>query len=276
MSARTAAEYLTIPEELQAIADRLLQWFEDHGYNVKVEDRSRPEYPTLPCFVCRRGPTSLYVDLAGELPRAEHVREWEAFCRVQSADSRYVVAVRTSAVSMNRQLQLVADGIGLLAVDEHYDVHELNPAADKSIADDLPKLTKYPKEVRRILAPSWEEVGRGRLLEGFDDACVAFENEARKYLVRHAKSGRISFAGTTTPSPQKIGRMTMGQMIDAFSKIQRPNHADSVILQTLRDLNPDRIRVAHKRKDGRSLAALRQNAPGLMWKLGACMEHCLK
>jgi hypothetical protein len=54
-----------------------------------------------------------------------------------------------------------------------------------------------------------------------------------------------SKAKGTVYSAKEIETMSMGQLANAFGKIDSPNGRDTRILQALEHINPDRITVAH-------------------------------
>jgi hypothetical protein len=145
----------------------------------------------------------------------------------------------------------------------------LVPPVDLALQLEPPELKNYPNSIRKALGPSYEQIGRGNWVEGFEDACNAVEDRARKYLTKHTDSGRITVslgkkAGIKL-SRAEIDKMPLGALKDAFLAIDNPNHADAVIGQCLAELNPDRILAAHKRREAAAQRRLRRNVGKQMW-----------
>jgi hypothetical protein len=156
-------------------------------------------------------------------------------------------------------------------------LRELLSPIDLAVQLALPQLTRYPNEVRKRLGGAFEQVRRGNWLEGFEEACIALESEARAYLAAGISSGRLTMSSTkgrdSTPTVRKVDGMTLGQLKDQFLSIDNPNHADTIVGQSLDRLNPDRIRAAHKRKHHASQAALRRNVGKQMWLITNALKE---
>lgn len=276
-----AREFLTVAEELLDVAERLVDHFEGDGYTVAVEDQSRPDYPYMPTIRCKRQSTTLFIEVVDAPPSKEHVREWHAYCSSQSRDSRYAIGVRLGdQIAAEDLASLRSGGVGVFAVDDGYSVIELANPHDLALNLNPPTLTAYPNRVRKALGPAWEDFRRGNWREGFDSACIALETEVRKYLKRHIRSGRLTFqtpAGRPkTYSDAAIDRMTMGQLKDTLSLVIKPNHADSMLLRVLTDLNPDRILVAHRRGESAAETRLRRKVPRHLWSIARGVEQAIK
>lgn len=272
--------FLTVPEELLGIAERLAEYFRTAGYTVVVEDRSRPDYPYMPTLKCKRGPTTILLEVVGAIPSRERLREWRAYCSSRSRDTRFAFGVPLSEHLTATQLaNLEADGIGLFAVSDEYRVQEMLNPHDLPLNLQPPALDAYPRRVRSVLGPAWDELQRGNWREGFDAACVALESEVRRYLLRHIKSGRLAFqtpkGRPKTFGNQDIQRMPMGRLKDSLEMIVKPNHADSMLLRILESLNPDRILVAHKRQESRAETRMRKKVPGHLWSIVRAVEHAV-
>jgi hypothetical protein len=273
-------EFLTIPEELESVAVATVEGMKAAGYSVKLEDTSLMGVPYLPTVTAIRGGTVVHIFVEAGVPTSIKMREFRGYCAAQRTDTRYAVALPPSANPTGEHMaQAQKQGIGLYLAGSG-SFHELIPASDLTLSLNLPDLSRYPNAVRRHLGPSWETCRRGQALEGFDDACVVLEGLARKYLARHRKKRTLVFVnGKGTPvkvTDAAIRKMTMGQLAKLFEQIHKPNHSDTQLANILRALNPDRIRVAHKRRDGRSLGALRQNMHRHFWSIAEGVEAALK
>lgn len=276
-----ARTLLTVPEELLGVAERLCEHFEANGYSVKMEDRSRTDYPYMPTIRCKRASTVIFMEVVGDVPGKERLREWKAYCSSQRGDTRFALGMpMLRELSASHLVALRAEGIGLFAVGEGYEVQEIVNPHDLSLNLQPPTLSAYPNRVRKTLGPAWEELHRGNWREGFDAACVALEGEVRKYLIRNTLNQRLSFGspsgGARTHSARDFKRMTMGQLKDALASITNPNHADSILYTVLRSLNPDRILVAHRRQEARAESKLRRKVPGHLWSIVRGVEQAVK
>jgi hypothetical protein len=217
--------YLTVPEELQRIADKLLSHFRGSGFVVKVENQTRLGCPYLATMECKRRQTLLLVDIQPNLPDGSTLREWTSYCRAQSTDVRYLLAMPMQVTTVNSLIPLKDAGIGIVFVDDDTElrIHVEHEARDTRLDGALPTLARFPNPVRKILGPSWDVLARDDFVIGFDDACVAFETAVRNYLVRHVQSGRIRFASvkgkTITYSSSEIRKMPMGALKMRFHKL---------------------------------------------------------
>jgi hypothetical protein len=70
--------------------------------------------------------------------------------------------------------------------------------------------------------------------------------------------------------------MPMGALVDVFDSIAVPNHTHSKIGVILRDLNYDRITVAHKRRSRPRERRLRRNFSMNMWRIVDGLEALIK
>lgn len=276
-----ARAFLTVAEELLGVADALCSYFEEAGYSIKIEDSSRIDYPYLPTLRCKRGSTSLLVEIVDSIPPLKRLKEWRAYCSAQQRDTRFALAVSVDvALSMSDLSRIEGERIGLYTVDDTYVVREICNPHDLALGLELPSLTDYPNRVRKVLGPAWEELRRGNWHEGFDSACIALETEVRRYVKRHVGSGRLQFqtaAGNRRVlDDRKIDKMTMGQLKDLLESATTPTHSDSALHGILANLNPDRILVAHRRLESRAEKRLRQKVPGHLWSIVRGVEQAVR
>lgn len=271
-----ARSFLTVPDELLEIAERVADHLASHGYTVRVEKKSI-EYPMTPTLHCKRQSTTLFIEVASK-PPMDRLRDWSSYGKSCSGDTRVSLCMPDSvSLTASEQAHLRDLGVGLLAVGSS--VTEMFAAPDLAITMELPLLAKESKPVQRALGQAYEQIGRGNWREGFEDACVSLETEARKYLTKHIKSGRIRVLGkkgrAKSLSERGIERMPMGVLKDNFLAIDTPNVSDDRIASALKRVNPDRIRVAHKRRSPSAERTLRRNAPRLMWVIVAALREML-
>ena len=75
--------------------------------------------------------------------------------------------------------------------------------------------------------------------------------------------------------PDKIDRMTLGQLAKAFGEIQNQNYSDATIGKVLQLTNKDRVGVAHHKRTAATETRLRRNVPKHMWNVVAAMKELL-
>ena len=110
------------------------------------------------------------------------------------------------------------------------------------------------------------------------DACQGLETEARRYLKKWTRTGRIKILrkkGPVTLTNAQIDRMTMGQLAEAFRDIQAQNQADNVIGRALATINRDRVGVVHHKRKKVTERRLRANVGQHMWTIIAAMKELI-
>jgi ribosome biogenesis SPOUT family RNA methylase Rps3 len=126
------------------------------------------------------------------------------------------------------------------------------------------------------MSPAYERFERGEWRDGFEDACQVLESEARRYLQAGVQSGRIvvltARGAQKRLTPEKIERLTMGQLKDTLGAIQNKNRADVTIFVALDRLNRDRIGAVHHRRQRRTELRLRQNVGHHMWTIDTALR----
>jgi hypothetical protein len=65
----------------------------------------------------------------------------------------------------------------------------------------------------------------------------------------------------------------MGQLADRFSRIVQQTHADRVIGDSLKKVNPDRIGVVHHKRRAAAEAKLRRNVGSQMWLIVGALKE---
>lgn len=259
--------FLTLPEELLELGVAGDGHFKTLGYSVRRE-KADLAFPYTPALHCKRGTIRLLVEVA-ETVDHERMKEWSAFGKSSSSDTRVAVLLPANAALTGRDMSAAQKvGYGVLRKDNG-DIHELVAPVDLALQLEPPELQNYPNSIRKALGPSYEQINRGNWVEGFEDACNAVEDRARKYLVKHMASGRITISQGKTSgialTKAEIEKMTLGALKNTFLAIDNPNHADAVIAQCLTKLNPDRILAAHKRREAAAQRRLRKNVGKQMW-----------
>jgi hypothetical protein len=267
--------YNTIAVELVEYADRVADHFESTGYRVRVEhvELGRPFTPTL---VCDRKPTTVLIDVVTRLDHGR-VEAWVRYARSCGKDTRVAICVpHTVALSNSEVGKLSASGVGLYTVMADSVVEQCLPA-DLALNVALPEPRSLSKEVKTKLGSAYEKFNRQQWREGFEDACLALEVEARRYLAKWSRTGRIRILGKKgvpgTLTTQEINKLTMGQLAVTFDRIQAQNHTDSLVAKALRRINKDRVGVVHHK--GRAVVEkrLRTNVGQHMWVIVAALKE---
>lgn len=253
-----AIDFTSTPEDLLPAAMLHGEALKSRGFRLQIEPFDLA-FPYTPVFKGKRRQTTIIVEIQSKL-HFDNLQQWVRYAKACQTDTRVLVGVpkgvEVSAAELDR---LRALGIGLLRVgaDKPY---EAMPPNDLALQMDPPEL---PAALQPLLGNAYDLFGRGQWREGFEDACVAFEQEARSYLRTHVTRGRITFRPTSrgsVPTLSDVRGMTMGQLAGVFARIQTPNQADTRIAQVLQRLNRDRITVAHYKGRGAAReATLRRN-----------------
>jgi hypothetical protein len=268
--------YNTVGDELLEPADLVGDYFEVRGHRVRVE-RNELGFPSTPTFVCTRGNTTTIVELDRQI-RFARLEQWVRFGKSCNKDTRFALCLPSSVmVTADDEARLRETQIGLYAVfSDHRGVVERIPPADLCLNVALPPLVALPRKIRELLGPAYDQFGRSQWREGFGDACQALEVEARRYLKKWSRTGRITFLRqnrpVVIPGPQ-IDRMTLGQLAATFAAIQNQNHADSVIGQALSTVNRDRVRLTHHKSRATTERSLRSNVGKHMWVILAAFKE---
>jgi hypothetical protein len=273
-------QFNTIPEELLALADIATTYFQGHGYTVAVE-KADVGFPFTPALFCKRNRTTLIVEIDSRVQR-ERIQNWVSYGRSYGKDFRITLCLpNETALQDHDELELKTLGVGCYVLRDD-NIFELLPPNDLAFNVILPSLNDLPMKVRQLLGPAYEQFERAQWREGFETACQAFEDEARRYLKRHMKRGAtgridiITKRGISNPSDMQINNMTMGQLAKTFAGIQIKNKADSDISKTLNTINRDRIGVVHKRNAKATERRLRENVGRHMWSLIAALKQAIK
>jgi hypothetical protein len=270
--------FLTVPDELLGQAVAIATHCEALGYHVIPEPRELG-YPFSPTLRCTRSPTTLLVEVARRA-QVDRLSEWAAYASACEADTRIALGLPAGAsVPQKQSLLLSKLGIGLLVVSANGVTETLAPR-DLSMNVNLPRISRDAASIRSALGAVYEHFGRSNWREGFGDACVVFEDACRKYLWKAISSGRTSVL-KQNGQPKALTRslvdgMTMGQLAADCRRMQKQNHCDNVVADTLTALNPDRILVAHKMRRPKTEARLRKSVGPQMWRIVTALREIYK
>lgn len=266
--------YKTVGTDLVEYADRLFDHLEGLGYRVRLE-YDELGYPFTPTFVCERKPTRVLVEISAKIERSR-VEAWVRYAKSTGKDTRFAVGLPHQAVPDGGEIaRLGEQDVGLYSIGEDR-INELLPPGDLGLNVALPDANSLPNKLRVLLGSAYEQFGRQQWREGFEDACQALEVEARKYLAKWSKTGRIQIidknGNARTLTKTEINKMTMGQLAKTFNNIQAQNLNDSVIAKALNRLNQDRVGVVHHKKKALTEKRLRANVGQHMWVIVAALK----
>lgn len=266
--------YNTVPDELLEYADVIAEDFGGRGYRVLVE-RNELGFPYTPTFVCTRGTTTIIVELDAQLQMAR-LESWVRYGRSCGKDTRLALCLPSSANIAAEQILLLQEkGIGFYSVllDRLMEQH---PPVDLALNVQLPELDSQPRRMRELLGSAYEQFARSHWRDGFEGACQVLETQARRYLKKWSRTGRVKILRKTGPvslTNSVIDGMTMGQLARAFESIQAQNHSDKVIGEALAKINRDRVGVVHHRSRAVTERRLRSNVGQHMWVIFAALKE---
>ena len=268
--------FRTVPEELLDVAASIADHLASVGYSIYPE-RGALGFPYTPTLLVRRKHTEAVVEVVSRVDDSR-VREWVAYGRSTGRDFRVSLALRHDTEMRTETEELLREcGVGCFLISPH-GVTEKLISTDLALNIELPDLKALPMKARRLLGPAYENFDRGMWREGFEEACHAFESEARRYLKRHCASGRVTLQGKKqyVPKASVIDRAPMGGLRDMFNHIISQNRADSLIGDTLAEVNQDRIGVVHHKGKKVVESRLRRNVGRHMWSLVNAFREVIK
>jgi hypothetical protein len=273
--------FKTVADELLDSAEIVADDFQFRGYRVEVE-RAELGYPFTPTLVCKRGNiTTIIVEVDSGISfqkLSRKLEEWVRYARSTSKDTRVAACLPADTNLTHRQMASLQDnGVGLYVAFKDRVLERIGPA-DLGLSFALPELRSLSPAVRIILGDAYEQFAHTHWREGFEEACKALETEARRYLNRWSRTGRITVLRKKGPivlTAKQINRMTMGDLATDFAKIQNQNHADNMIAQALARINKDRVNVVHKKRKATTEKRLRQNVGQHMWTIVAALKYTI-
>lgn len=260
--------FRTVSDELIECATAVVQDFRQRGFTVSIE-KHEIGFPYTPTLYCRRKQTRIIIEVMDKIS-ATRMHEWVAYGHSAGQDFQVAICLPQNTKILDGDLTMMRNQqIGVYLADATI-VREQVAPVDLGINVTLPEIKKENMKVRRLLGRAYDHFNNGHWREGFEAACQGFEDEARRYMKRHIKSGRIrclSRGRPNSPTDKHVNRLSMGQLGELFAMIISPNHADSLIGETLKTVNKDRINVVHRTEHLRTEKRLRQNVGRHMWSL---------
>jgi hypothetical protein len=269
--------YQTLGVELIEYADVVADDLEMRGYRVKVE-RADLGCPFVPTLHTSRGSTTLLVEVVSQISH-EKLDDLVRYARSCGKDTRVAVCYAATGASLPaaEHSKLQNEGVGLFLPTSSGLLQPLQPK-DLALHIELPERARLSVTVRVLLGPAYDQFEQGNWREGFEEACQSFESEARKYLQRWTKTGRILIATKKGPAKltiKRINKATMGGLGEMFKNIQAQTQLDAVIGKTLNAINKDRIAVAHHKAKKVSETRLRKNVGQNMWAIVQALKEMI-
>lgn len=270
-----ARNWLTIADEYIFAAEAALKMYRTAGYTVRIE-KHEVGFPYTPALQCKRQNTTLICEV-GSVRTLDRADIWRSFARSCGNDTRLVFVIpKDDKINSVVESKLRKDGIGILRFNAGGQFEVLNTPTDQALNMSLPDLSNAPRRVQQLLGPAFDQITDSHWREGFASACQALEAEARRYLKRHLKSGRIQILGKKgvikNPMARQVDKMTLGQLAVQFKKIHTKNHADSVIGTALSTINKDRVGVSHHKVHASTERRLRTNSGRHIWTIYSALE----
>lgn len=251
-------DFELVPVDLLAAVVAYGNWLIGQGFKVYPEPYDLA-YPNSPVFRGARTQQQDFFYEVASVVNVDRAEEWVKYGRASSRDTRYIVAVANGNSLSPRDLARLRElGVGVDIIDGTT-VNQLCTAHDLSLNVDFPAL---PKKLHGKLGYARDLFSQGNWKESFEDACQALETEAREYLAKAIRGGRVSFVsdkGKPIPySEVQVQKMTLGALASAFSNLAGPTQTESRVAQALHRVNPRRVTVAHfKYKSGKRARDLR-------------------
>ena len=268
-------DFKTVPDELLHVAAEAEEHYAQEGYDVSIEARDIG-FPVTPTLVCRAGHETVIVEVSSSLDTRRCDR-WIRFCRSMTTDTRFCLVIRTREAVDHLTMQYAIDNRVGLCVHNDERLMEVRPALDLALHIALPDLQDLKPAVRKLLAPTFRKINAGDWRDGLSDAYLEVEELAREYLKTHITSGRVVINVTIKKvtrqlTPDDIEAMTLGQLKDAFAKIQNQTAKDARIASTLALINKTRVGLAHRRRRNAVEAELRLQVGQHMYAVINCLD----
>ena len=261
-------DFITLPDKLSPLASSLADVLKQRGYSVRYEP-SEISLPSTPALSAKRNHEKLYVLVKERLDFTE-VRNWHRYCQSCSSDTRIAVCVSEGELLTQADIAKMSGlGVGLvftLAEEFHWSTQP----RDIAFHAQLPDRRELNAKVRILLGEALDRFDEHEWRTGFENACLVFEDESRKYLLRNVPQGRIKYLRKSkliSPTRAQIRRMTLGTLKLIFCNLHRQNQLEAKICAALDSLNPQRIRRIHNARSASAERTLRHHVGVQMWTI---------
>lgn len=269
-----AADFLTLPDELQSLARELLSYLAKRGYAPTKEPNSLA-LPATPTILATRGHETHYF-LVRQTVVSDEADTWVRYAGSCTTDTRITFCCpENHSVGVAQLTALRQQRIGLTVRSAAgFDIS--SEARDLAFHARAPDRAGLKPKVRELLGEAFDRLEVGDWRPAFEDACTVLEERCRIYLLTKLKMGGVKYKSgkkTKTPTSKQIKKMTLGAMKDVFCKMVYQNQLEANLCTALTKLNPDRIRRAHTRAAPGSEAALRRRVGTHMWLISNALAN---
>lgn len=266
-------EFLTLPDELQGLANELWEELSKRGYRNYAEPDPL-ELPAAATIRAHRGHETHFF-LVRAILEINEIDQWHRYACSCTTDTRVTICCPVSAPTQTALvLNIAGKGIGLAT--EGVGGFRYDPAArDLAFHAKAPDRSSLKPRVRQLLGEALDRLENGDWRPAFEDACGVLEEQCRAYLLRNVKMGRVKYqAGSKikVPTAKQIQKMTLGALKDIFCKMQSQNQIEAKLCAALTKLNPDRIRRVHNRGAKAAEAALRRRVGTHFWLINNALS----
>lgn len=264
----------TVGSDLEAAANAAIDYFRGRGFSVKQEPFEF-DYPGTPTIRCTRGKAKLFIEAAAEFkPRT--VDAWIAYAKTRDHETSLALLVRTPpGLSMEDVGELRGKRVGLYSYSDGALV-ELVPPADLAVNISLPSLEGLKPAFRSNIQLCFDKIDRGEWVDGFRDACQVLEDCSRELLKDGVRRQRVSFVkkGKSIAYPlAKIGKMTQGQLAQAYAEVQNPTQVDVVLGRALKRINGARIAAVHRTQTAKNNQKIRVQVGQHLWTIVSALRQ---
>lgn len=272
-----ARTYVTVSPDLVEYADAAADYLLEEGYKVSVEPRGL-YFPNTPTMLGKKGSTEFVVEVVINAA-SFNCLDWVHYARARSKETFIAVVLpEATNISTDDLSRLRSHGVGVCRANAGQ-VDVLLQYVDVSTTIGLPDLSKEKKQLRRVLKPCFKKIMEGSVVDGFKDACGAFEDLARGHFKAGVASTRIKLVTKDGKSrqvtPAQVDRFTLGQLGVAFSEIVAPTQADDLARRAIESILKDRNDATHKASNQTVLRRVKRNTPKHTFAiLNAMRELC--
>src|SRR6266852_5084957 len=223
-----SVDFLTLPDELQALANDLLTELSRRGYRCKAEPESL-NLPATATIVAMRGHETHYFLVRQKLS-SEECDQWHRYGCSCVEETRVTVCCPPNfRLKTNQAKDLRGKGIGLAKFASKGLEHDPE-ARDLAFHARAPDRALMKARVRELLGEALDRLERGDWRRAFEDACGILEEECRSYLLKNLKMGRVKYQSGSKikiPTPEQIKRMPLGALKDIFCSLISQNQTEA-------------------------------------------------
>jgi len=267
--------FVTVPHELQTVVHICYKHLKDEGFVVKIEYREYHYPETATMFATSGGAQHFYIFDAKI--KIERCKLWAGYGHSCSRPTFVVLCLpETARIRAEFIAQANEFGFGITIISDLGVINQVVAPRDLTLNLPLPPIDGHRVQIKRALKAIYNRISKGDWKRGFEESCKLVERKARDYLVREARAGNVRVvakSGTSRPiTVADVERMPMGALADVFCNKLPQSQIDSLLCGGLKQINPDRIDVAHNKLTKRKELRLRQNVPKHLWTINNMLK----